>query len=60
VKIADIVLSANIGEKHRENAFAAGCDACETKSADFARADCIERSSAPGTEGCGEDSLRRG
>jgi CheY-like chemotaxis protein len=32
-----IVLSANTGEKHREKAFAAGCDAYETKPADFGR-----------------------
>jgi CheY-like chemotaxis protein len=32
-----IVLSANTGEEHREKAFAAGCDAYETKPADFGR-----------------------
>ena len=30
-----IVLSSHSGEQHREKAFAAGCDAYETKPADF-------------------------
>ena len=32
-----VVLSANTGEPHRERAAAAGCDAYETKPADFNR-----------------------
>ena len=32
-----VVLSANTGESHRERAAAAGCDAYETKPADFGR-----------------------
>src|SRR5262245_18835006 len=32
-----VVLSANAGAKHRENAIAAGCDAYETKPTDFDR-----------------------
>ncbi|MGH8634007.1 MAG: response regulator [Burkholderiales bacterium] len=32
-----IILSSHSGEKHREKALAAGCDAYETKPADFAR-----------------------
>jgi len=32
-----VVLSANTGESHRERAAAAGCDAYETKPADFNR-----------------------
>ena len=32
-----VILSANTGVKHRERAFAAGCDAFETKPTDFER-----------------------
>ena len=32
-----VVLSANTGVRHRERAFAAGCDAFETKPTDFDR-----------------------
>ena len=32
-----VVLSANTAAKHRERAFAAGCDAFETKPTDFER-----------------------